>query len=156
MRKEGYTRHPVERESGTMILLALVLLMPPLPSLQRVLVNPVVPIGVWYVPSTADPEVLRKDFDGIRRAGFDSITTPVIWKDVEPTRGTYNLLPVERAIAAAGGADLKVRVKVITDKHPGWATTAEATTAFLDYIRRRLILQPAVFSVEASTSFENL
>jgi len=138
-----------------MLLLALALLT--LPPLQRVVPDPAFPVGVWYVPSaSADPEVLRKDFDVIRRAGFDSITTPVLWKDAEPVHGTYSLLAIERAIAAAGSAGLKVRVKVITDKHPDWASTAEATTDFLDYIRRRLIIQPAVFSVEASTSFENL
>jgi len=138
-----------------MVLLALALLT--LPPLQRVVPDPAFPVGVWYVPSTAaDPEVLQKDFDGIRRAGFDSITTPVIWQDAEPRRGSYSLLGIERAIATANGAGLKVRVKVITDRHPEWASTAEATTEFLDYIRRRLILQPAVFSVEASTSVENL
>jgi hypothetical protein len=138
-----------------MLLLALALLT--VPPVQRVAPDPAFPVGVWYVPATlADPDVLRKDFEGIRRAGFDSITTPVIWKDVEPRHGTYSFLPLERAIAAAGAAGLKVRVKVITDKHPDWASTAEATTDFLDYIRRRLILQPAVLTVEASTSFEDL
>jgi len=138
-----------------MVLLALALLT--LSPLQRVAPDPAVPIGVWYVPSpSAEPEVLRNDFDVIRRAGFDSITTPVIWKDVEPRRGTFSLIAVERAIAVAGGAGLKVRVKVITDKHPEWASTAEATTEFLDYVRRRLILQSAVFSIEAATSVENL
>ena len=138
-----------------MVLLALALLT--LPPVQRVAPDPAVPIGVWYVPSpSAEPDVLLQDFEVIRQAGFDSITTPVIWKDVEPRRGAYSLLAIERAIAAAGGARLKVRVKVITDKHPDWASTAEAATEFLDYVRRRLILQAAVFSVEASSSIENL
>jgi hypothetical protein len=138
-----------------MVLLALIFLT--LTPAQRIAPEPAIPVGVWYVPlPDPDPDVLRKDFDVIRRAGFDSITTPIVWKDAEPKRGTYSLLAVERAIAAAGGAGLKVRVKITTDKHPEWATTAAAATEFLDYIRRRVILQRAVFSVEAASSVDNL
>ncbi|CAN5680281.1 hypothetical protein BH18ACI5_BH18ACI5_02140 [soil metagenome] len=138
-----------------MFLVALVLLT--LTPAQRVAPEPAIPVGVWYVPLTdPDPDVLRKDFEVIRRAGFDSITTPIVWKDAEPRRGSYNLLAVERAIAAAGGAGLKVRVKIATDKHPEWASTAVAATEFLDYVRRRVILYPAVFSVEATGSIETV
>jgi len=135
--------------------LTLVLLM--LSPAQRIAPEPAIPVGVWYVPlADPDPDVLLKDFEVIRRAGFDSIATPIVWKDAEPKRGSYNLLTVERAIAAAGRAGLKVRVKIATDKHPEWASTAAAATEFLDYVRRRVILYPAVVSVETAGSLETL
>lgn len=138
-----------------MCLLALVLVT--LTPSQRVAPEPAIPVGVWYVPlPDPDPDVLRKDFEIIRSAGFDSITTPIVWKDAEPKHGAFSLLAVERTIAAAGSAGLKVRVKVATDKHPEWASTAAAATEFLDYVRRRVILYPAVFSVEAASSLETV
>ncbi|MEO6213317.1 MAG: hypothetical protein ABIP65_06785 [Vicinamibacterales bacterium] len=133
------------------LALAIVMLSPA----QRLPPDPAVPIGVWYAaPASAEAGVLRENFNTIRRAGFDSITVPVIWRDAEPRRGTFSLLATERAIAAAGVAGLKVRVKVITDVHPEWATTVTAATVFLDYVRRRVLLHSAVVTVEAAGSHE--
>lgn len=128
-----------------------------LSSAQRVTSVQEIPVGVWYVPAAgADPEVMRRDLDSIRRSGFDSITTPLIWKEVEPRRGTYNFLAAERLIAIAGRAGLRVRVKVMTDSPPAWATSIDAVYQFMDYTRRRMVLHPAVVSVEAMRSGDAL
>jgi hypothetical protein len=120
---------------------------------QRVVTVQEVPVGVWFVPAVAaDAESLRSDLAAIRRAGFDSITTPVIWKEVEPRRGSFGFLAIERLIAAAGATGLKVRVKVMTDTPPAWAASTDAVLAFMDYTRKRMVLHQEVVSVEASRS----
>lgn len=134
-----------------MPLLILSLLLLPQP--QRVVRVEQVPVGVWYVPPDAAAiEMFRADFEAIRRAGFDSITTPVIWKNVEPKRGAFSFLGTERLIAAAGAAGLRVRVKVMTDLPPAWVSSTDAALEFLDYARRRMLLHAAVISVDAARS----
>jgi beta-lactamase class A len=134
-----------------MPLMILLLLLLPQP--QRVVRVEQVPVGMWYAAAEgAGIELFRADFDAIRQAGFDSITIPVIWKDVEPKRNAFSFFGTERLIAAAGAAGLRVRAKMMTDLPPPWVSSTDAALEFLDYARRRLLLHAAVISVEAARS----
>ncbi|HJR59716.1 MAG TPA: beta-galactosidase [Vicinamibacterales bacterium] len=128
---------------------------------QEAAVEPIVSIGIWYAgpgaqpPSTntADAEVLRRDLAIVRRAGFNAVTTWVTWREAEPKRGAYALAGVERLIAAAVEADLKVSLVVFTDP-PQWAGVAAQTKGeaeFLSYVTRRLGLQPGVTGIVRHT-----
>lgn len=130
-------------------LLALTLLAPP--SDQRVAPAPAISISVWYAaPTTVDLAVVRENLARIRRAGFDTITTTVAWRDAHPRRGALHLLEMDRVIAAATEAGLSVRVKVLMDARPAWGPTDEDAGAFFDYLRRRAFLHPVVLTVDAA------
>lgn len=130
--------------------MALLLFLFSLESLpgQRITVEPFLPVSVWYPPS-ADVDGLKRDFAVIRRAGFNAVATWVTWQDGEPRRGAYNLLNLERMIAVANEAGLKVQVEVRTDPEPSWKTDGTNAPAgqFYEYVRRRVGMNPAVFTV---------
>lgn len=126
-------------------------------------IEPLVPIGIWYAgpgaqpPGTAagDLDAVRVDLATIRRAGFNSITTWITWREAEPKRGVYALAAAERLIAAAAQADLRVDVRALVDAVPEWSSSVQADRArFVDYASTRLRLAPNVMSVEATESPE--
>ena len=126
---------------------------------QQAQVEPFIPVGLWYAghgaqpPATAvaDLEAARAELAAIRRAGFNSITTWINWRDAEPKRGTYALAAIERLIAAAAQSDLRVDVRVFADKPPEWSSSVQADRArFVSYALARLRLLPQVTSVEAA------
>ena len=113
-------------------------------------------IGVWYAGPGAQPpavntndlESLRRDLLTIRRAGFNAITTWIVWRDAEPQRGAYALTGIERLIAAAAEADLRVAIVAYTETPPAWAQPGRDTPAdFVVYLARRLALQKNVLGV---------
>jgi hypothetical protein len=125
---------------------------------QRAADESFVGIGIWYggpdarmaAAGTADLETMRRDLVAIRRAGFNAITTWVTWRDAEPQKGSYALAALERIIAAAVEADLKVAVVAYREPAPAWATgDTQAATRFVEYLSRRLSLQQAVLAVTA-------
>ena len=134
-----------------MSLLLFLFTLGPLTAGQRIAVEPFVPISVWYPPS-ADVDGLKRDFVIIRRAGFNAVTTWVTWRDGEPRRGAYNLLNLDRMIAVANEAALKVQVEVYTEPEPSWKTggTNALAAEFYEYVRRRVGMNPAVFTVVRS------
>ena len=114
-------------------------------------------IGVWYggpegrtAPVTADVESIRTEFAALRRAGFNAVTMSLAWIDAEPTRGSYVLSGIERLIAAAAEADLRVTVTVLPNP-PSWAGAKGDVGPFLAYATRRLSLNPAVARVVTPT-----
>lgn len=120
------------------------------PPEQRVGRPPAIPISVWYgAPMSLDLVVIRENLAQIRSAGFDTITTVVVWRDAHPRRGAFHLLAMDRVIAAAAEAGLTVIVKVSMDARPAWPATDEDAAAFVDYVRRRALLHPVVLTVEA-------
>jgi hypothetical protein len=130
---------------------------------QPVAKEGVVGIGVWYAgpgarpPATATSDVdsLRRDLAAIRRAGFNAITTWTSWRDNEPQHETYVLGPVERVIAAAAEADLRVRVVAFMDPPPAWVGgDRDAAARFLRYLSTRLSLQSNVLSVADARAAE--
>ena len=126
-------------------------------------IEPFVPIGIWYAgpgaqpPGTAagDLDAVRVDLATIRRAGFNSITTWISWREAEPKRGAYALAAAERLIAAAAQADLRVDVLALVDAVPEWSSSVQVDRArFVDYASARLRLATNVMSVEATESPE--
>src|SRR5215203_401545 len=91
---------------------------------QQAQPEPFIAIGIWYGGGEAQPpatgatdlETVRSELALIRRAGFNSITTWIDWRDAEPKRGAYAFAAIERLIAAATQSDLKVEVRVFTDR----------------------------------------
>jgi len=110
---------------------------------------PFVAIGVWYT-APVDPEPMRQDFHAIRASGFNAIMTSVSWKDGEPRRGGYNLLPLDRLIAVATEAGLRVHVDVLTEPEPSWKTegTNALAGSFYEYVRKRVGSHPTVLAVD--------
>ncbi len=126
---------------------------------QQAQVEPFIPVGLWYAghgaqpPETAvaDLDAARAELAVIRRAGFNSITTWINWRDAEPKRGSYALAAIERLIAVAAQSDLKVDVRIFADKPPEWSSSVQADRArFVSYALARLRLLPQVTSVEAA------
>lgn len=126
-------------------------------------VEPFVPIGIWYGGQGAQPpempgtdlETVKSELALIRRAGFNTITTWVNWRDAEPKRGTYALAAVERLIASAAQNDLRINVRIFTDTSPAWSASAATDRArFISYAISRLRLLPHVTSVEAADGSE--
>ena len=124
---------------------------------QRSPVEPYLPVGLWYAgpgvqpPGTvsANVEATRSELASIRRAGFNSITTWINWRDAEPKRGAYAFAPLERLIAAAAQSELQIDVRVFTDAAPAWTSDVSADRArFISYAISRLRLAPQVGSVE--------
>ena len=136
-----------------MLLAVLLVALTPLSIAQRITTEPFVPISVWY-PATADVEAMRRDFTLIRHAGFTAVTTWISWNDGEPRRGAYNLLGIDRIIAVASEADLKVLVNVYPEPEPAWKTDGTNALAgqFYEYVRRRIASHPSVIAVEYSSS----
>ena len=123
---------------------------------QRAADDSFVGIGIWYAgpqarlpaAGAADIETMRRDLVAIRRAGFNAITTWITWRDAEPQKGSYALAALERIIAAAAEADLKVAVVAYREPAPSWAAgDTHAAARFADYLSRRLSLQQAVLGV---------
>jgi hypothetical protein len=113
-------------------------------------------IGVWYagpdasppVTATGDLDALRRDLAIIRRAGFNAITTWTSWREGEPQRGAYALQGLERLIAAAAEAELRVVVVAYMDPAPAWASgDREGAGRFFSYLSKRLVLQTNVLGV---------
>jgi len=113
-------------------------------------------IGVWYpgpaarppATTTSDVETLRGDLASIRRAGFNAITTWTSWREAEPQRGTYALAALERLVAAAAEADLRVMVVADTETAPTWAAgDRDGAARFVSYVSKRLALQANVLAV---------
>lgn len=120
-------------------------------------VEPYIPIGVWYAgpaalpPATAygDLELIRSQLSVIRRAGFNSITTWINWREAEPKRGAYALAGVERLIAAAAQNELTTNVRIFVDAAPDWSSdVATDGNRFVEYARARLRLSPQIGTVE--------
>lgn len=131
---------------------ALLLALP----VQRAGGEPFVGIGVWYAapgakpPETAnaDVETLHRDLTTLRRAGFNAITSWISWRETEPRQGAYSLSGVERLVAAAAAADLRVALVAYTDPAPEWAARSpDAADRFVRYVTKRLSLQSAVLGV---------
>lgn len=129
----------------------------PLPGPQPVAPPASVTVGIWYggpgalPPATAmgDPATIARDLAAVRRAGFNAITTWINWREAEPARGSYSLAQVERLIAAAAQADLKVAVRVFAGAPPPWAKdAADDRRRFLAAVTSRLRKAPQVMSVE--------
>jgi hypothetical protein len=123
---------------------------------QVVVDDGLVGIGVWYAgpsarpPATAtsDVETLRRDLGSIRRAGFNAITTWTSWREAEPQRGAYALAALERLVAAAAEADLRVMVVGYTEPAPIWAAgDRDGAPRFVSYVSKRLSLQANVLAV---------
>ena len=117
-------------------------------------VEPFVSIGVSY-PASSDVERMRQDFALLRKAGFNSITTSIAWREGEPRRGAFSLLPLDRVIAVATQTNLRVHVEVDTETAPAWKTAETSTLAeeFFGYVRRRVAPHRAVLTVsKASTA----
>lgn len=124
---------------------------------QQAQVEPFIPVGIWYAgpgalpPVTAlgDTELIRSELALIRRAGYNSITTWVNWREAEPKRGTYALAAVERLIAAAAQNELKTDVRIFVDPAAEWSTDVAADRArFVGYVTSRLRLLPQIGTVE--------
>lgn len=118
--------------------------------------SPSVLISVWYAgpgakaPATAltDPAAVDGDLERIRRAGFNAITTWIPWADAEPQRGTVQLAPMQRLIAAAARHDLKVAIRILTSPAPRWARKDGADAGrFVDAVRARMERAPGVQTV---------
>lgn len=134
------------------------------PTIQvRPQVEPLVPIGIWYGGPGAQPpemqvsdlETVKSELAIIRRAGFNSITTWVTWRDAEPKRGAYVLAGVERLIALAAQSDLRVDVRIFTDTPPAWSSAVPGDRArFITYAVSRLRLSAHITSVEAADGSE--
>lgn len=142
--------------SSAFLLMCAVLLAP-----QQAPVEPFIPVGIWYggpgihPPATidADLDAVRSELALIRRAGFNAITTWTSWADAEPRPGAYAFAPLERLIAAAAENDLKVDVRLFTDKPPAWSSTVPVDRArFVAYTRTRLRLGQAASVEEADPS----
>jgi hypothetical protein len=140
----------------SLISLILALLLPS----QRSAEEPFVAVGVWYAgpgvqppaTATADVAALRRDLAVIRRAGFNSITTWIDWREVEPKRGEYALAGIERLIAAAAEADLRAAVLVFVDPAPNWAGgDADAAGRFVEYLGNRLSLHRGLLDLARHT-----
>jgi hypothetical protein len=150
-----------------MTMMALVLPLALLLSLfgQRSPEEPFVEVGVWYAgPGVVPPampggeiEAIRRDLAAIRRAGFNGITTWIAWRDAEPREGTYALAGLERVVAAAVEAELRISVVVYSDPAPPWAAAKpDAASKFVDYVSKRLSLRPGILRVvEHSSTLEN-
>ena len=128
---------------------------------QQSQAEPFIQIGIWYAGGQARPpdagltdlEIVRSELTLIRRAGFNSIITWVNWREAEPKRGTYALAVIERLIAAAAQNDLKVDVRLFTDKAPAWSSAVSADRdRFTSYAASRLRLGAAVLSVQTADS----
>jgi glycosyl hydrolase family 42 (putative beta-galactosidase) len=126
---------------------------------QAVVDDGPVGIGVWYAgpaarppaPTTSDVERLRDDLSSIRRAGFNAITTWTSWREAEPQRGAYALAALERLIAAAAEADLRVLVVAYTEPAPTWAAgDRDGAARFVSYVSKRLSLQTNVIAVSST------
>jgi hypothetical protein len=124
---------------------------------QQAQPEPFIAIGIWYGGGQAQPpatgatdlETFRSELALIRRAGFNSITTWINWRDAEPQRGAYAFAGIERLIAAAAQNDLKVDVRVFTDRPPAWASALPAERErFTSYAAKRLRLGAQVRAVE--------
>jgi hypothetical protein len=81
---------------------------------------PFVPVGIEYV---ADPGALANtvalDLRAVRASGFNAITTIVRWIDAEPTQGKYVFGTLERTLAAAEHAGVRVMVR-LENTAPAW------------------------------------
>lgn len=119
-----------------------------------------VEVGVWYAgpgveppaAPAADLTALRRDLAHIRRAGFNGITTWIAWRDAEPRKGSFVLSGLERLVAAAVSADLKVSVVVYDDPAPAWAASEyDGAKQFLAYLSTRLSLQPGILRIVRHT-----
>lgn len=128
-------------------------------------VEPFIPIGIWYAgpgaipPETAvaDLETVRAELSLVRRAGFNSITTWINWREAEPRRGGYALVSIERLVAAAAQSDLRVDVRIFTDQPPEWSSSVAADRSrFISYAVSRLRLGPQVTSVEPAAGDADL
>ncbi len=128
---------------------------------QQAQAEPFIQIGIWYAGGQARPpdagltdlEIVRSELTLIRRAGFNSIITWINWQEAEPKRGTYALAAIERLIAAAAQNDLKVDVRLFTDKAPAWSTAVSADRdRFASYAASRLRLGVQVLSVQTADS----
>ena len=104
-----------------------------------------VEVGVWYAGPDVEPPAapaadlatLRSDLADIRRAGFNGITTWIAWRDAEPRRGSFTLSGLERLVAAAAAADLKISLVVYDDPPPAWAASdRDASEHFLATVHR--------------------
>ena len=127
----------------------------------QVPLEPVIEIGVWYGGQQArsgaveaELGVIRTEFAALRRAGFNAVTLPLRWSGAEPTPGSYSLSAIERLIAAAAEADMRVTVAVFPDPPP-WAGPDADVGPFLAYVRRRLSLNSAVARVVPHAETDN-
>ena len=134
-------------------------------SAQRSPEEPLVEVGVWYggpgvrppAMPAGDVDAVRRDLAAIRRAGFNGITTWIPWREAEPREGGFALTGLERLVAAAVEADLKISVVVHRDPAPAWAASRPDAPAaqFVAYLSRRLSLRPGIVRVvQHSAEFE--
>jgi len=81
---------------------------------------PFVPVGVEYAADPGAPaSTVALDLRAVRARGFNAITTIVRWIDVEPSQGKYVFDTLERTLAAAERAGLRVTVR-LENRGPVW------------------------------------
>lgn len=128
---------------------------------QRSPEEPFVEVGVWYAGPGVEPpgmpggdlDTMRRDLTAIRRAGFNGITTWIAWRDAEPREGGFALTGLERLVAAAVEADLRISVVVYDDPAPAWAASRPgAASRFVEYLSKRLSLRPGILRVVEHTA----
>lgn len=151
----AFPRRPYDRIMAMLALLISFAFLLPFSS-QRSPEEPFVEVGVWYAGPGVQPpampagelDAVRRDLAAIRRAGFNGITTWIPWRDAEPREGTFALATLERLVAAAVEADLKISVIVYHDPAPDWATAKpDAASRFVTYLSKRLSLRPGILRV---------
>ena len=69
---------------------------------------------LWY-----RPEVGSRDVQLVKNAGFEWVKQGVGWRDVEPTKGSYNWEPLDRIVQWCEEQELKLLLRV--DHQPAWA-----------------------------------
>jgi hypothetical protein len=81
---------------------------------------PFVPVGVEYAADAgAAANTVAVDLRAVRAGGFNAITTIVRWTDAEPSQGKYAFDTLERTLAAAEHAGLRVMVR-LENRAPAW------------------------------------
>ena len=135
-----------------MSLAAVVLSLAPLLGAQPPAAGSFVAVSVRYSAST-DLDRMRQDFRGLRAAGFNAVATSISWREGEPKRGVYSLLAVDRVLAVATEADLRVQLSVDTAAEPAWKNDGTNALAgqFFAYVQRRFAANPATLSITPST-----
>ncbi|HET7221296.1 MAG TPA: beta-galactosidase, partial [Vicinamibacterales bacterium] len=142
--------------------------------------EPFVPMAVDYaVDPLTSPSTTAGDLQSIRNLGFNIIATVVRWRDAEPAPGKYSFASLERTLAAAEQAGLRVQVTLdntapdwLFDRYPdgrrvtGTQTPASppenaacfdhpavraALQAFLESASRIVSRSPAFFALDAGS-----
>jgi hypothetical protein len=84
------------------------------------------PVGIDYPPDARTPSSeIARDLQVIRSAGFNTIRTPISWRDVEPARGEYRFDALRRTLEVADRSGVRV-ILHIDRAAPAWVFTRGA------------------------------